>query len=91
MPALVSIVLLSIETIVLYFFLPETKGWRDGDIAVKDEIDTLEESNVPTAMSATMDQSLDLRELEWCHFSFLFFFSGQSVPTLLLLSSDART
>lgn len=73
-PALVTLVLLSIETIFLWWKLPETKGWSKVE-----EEETGESKNEEKKVVRTKEQrEKRLRELQWVHLGFLFFFSGES-------------
>lgn len=72
-PAVGTLVLLTIETLYLALFLPETRWWDKGE---QDEED---KNEVEVAgPKRTLEQRLArLRQLEWLHFGFLFFFSGE--------------
>lgn len=70
-PALVTLVLLSFETVFLWWKLPETKGW------VKEEAETGCGKDEEKKVTRTKEQrEKRLRELQWVHLGFLFFFSG---------------
>ncbi|KZO98034.1 MFS, DHA1 sub-family [Calocera viscosa TUFC12733] len=84
-PAALTIVLLTVETIFLVFFLPETRGV----IVPKTGASTKEN---PTKEKPTVTQRLDLlRVLRWIHFAFLSIFSGKAIGvefTLTFLTFD---
>ncbi|CEQ42027.1 SPOSA6832_03804, partial [Sporobolomyces salmonicolor] len=70
-PAAITVVLLATETAYLAACLPETKGWQK---PVESEGEKEKESEGPKRSVAEREKRL--RELEWVHLGFLFFFSG---------------
>lgn len=93
-PALMSLVLLLIETMYLYFYLPETRWWKEEgekDEVTADEkpavVRTVAEVRPPVhASPVDIEQRLArLSELEVIHLWFLFFNSGaqQTLPYLV--------
>ncbi len=84
LPALISLLLLMIETIGLFYLLPETKGWRTTD---SDEVGV-----VSIIIKSEVERAERLKELEWLHLGFLFFFSGTPCialfPDVSLIAHD---
>jgi len=80
-PAAITLGLLAIETVYLGVYLPETKGWKKGE-----EEEEAKKGEVETKMRSLKDRKERLRKLEWIHFGFLFFFSGE----LSLMSVTGR-
>lgn len=79
LPAAVSGILLVIETVGLYIFLPETKGWI---------LETKETEKEGVVVERTKVGRIQrLRELESIHFAYLFCFSGMLVVISSLLHS----
>ncbi|KDE08560.1 hypothetical protein, variant [Microbotryum lychnidis-dioicae p1A1 Lamole] len=82
-PALVTFVLLSIETLYLALRLPETRWWKE-DQAEEDKASAAsapksvaDEKAAAAALKRTpAKRQARLKELQWLHFGFLFFFSG---------------
>lgn len=73
-PAAVTLLLLTIETGFLAFYLPETRWWKEGE-AVEEE-----EKDIKDLVVRTKEQrEVRLSELQTLHLGFLFFFSGQSL------------
>lgn len=69
-PALVTLALLTIETVYLAVSLPETRWYKD-----KEDEDTPETTSSATR---TLKQRQErLKDLQWLHLWFLFFFSGK--------------
>lgn len=79
-PAAVTLGLLAIETAFLALYLPETRWWKEGK-----EVESEEKTVV---VERTVEQRQErLRELQWLHLGFLFFFSGGCDPLLSLRTS----
>ncbi|GAA5904024.1 hypothetical protein JCM5296_002510 [Sporobolomyces johnsonii] len=70
-PAAITVALLATETVYLAACLPETKGWQK---PAESEGEKEKESEGPKRSVA--ERKKRLRELEWVHLGFLFFFSG---------------
>ncbi|CAG8459726.1 433_t:CDS:2 [Dentiscutata heterogama] len=87
MSALVALTLLSIETLYLYLFLPETVNHYHRSQNLQPS-DTKSNSTISYQQTNTVSQRLaNLRNLNWIHFLFLFFFSGMEF-TLTFLTFD---
>ncbi|KZT62884.1 MFS, DHA1 sub-family [Calocera cornea HHB12733] len=100
-PAALTIVLLTLETVFLVFFLPETRGYvvptsgtaAQVKSATTKEVEVDEDTgfvHVPAAAdpSGTVQQRLSLLNiLRWVHFAFLSVFSGVEF-TLTFLTFD---
>ncbi|KAJ3016811.1 UNVERIFIED_CONTAM: hypothetical protein HDU68_012015 [Siphonaria sp. JEL0065] len=87
-PAIFALALIVIETIYMYFYLPETLGFKKGD-APSPAV-----TRAPAAKKAVFSAPLDeksaektLAVLSLFHFLFLFFFSGMEF-TLTFLTHD---
>ena len=81
-PALVTLALLTVETIFLAMFLPETRWWKEDRGMVETEGDGKK------VIGVTVERTLEgrkqrLRELATLHLGFLFFFSGKAFRILL--------
>ncbi|SCV68162.1 BQ2448_283 [Microbotryum intermedium] len=80
-PALVTFVLLSFETLYLALRLPETRWWKDEQVvqvsaASASKKSEADEKAAAAALNQTpAERQARLRELQWLHFGFLFFFS----------------
>jgi len=72
-PAAITLGLLLIETVYLGVCLPETKGWEK----VEEEEEEPKKGEVETKKRSLEERRERLRKLEWIHFGFLFFFSGE--------------
>jgi len=100
-PAALTIVLLTVETIFLVFFLPETRGYvvpkattsvpKEKTIAAGVEVDEdtgFVHAAAPSGPAGTVQERLSLlRVLRWTHFAFLSIFSGVEF-TLTFLTFD---
>lgn len=71
-PAAITLALLAIETLYLAVCLPETKGWPR-DVSSKEAEKTRDQG----ARKTIQQRRETLGRLEWVHFGFLFFFSGE--------------
>ena len=71
-PASITLALLAVETLYLAVCLPETKGWPR-DVSSKEAEKTRDQG----ARKTVQERRETLRRLEWVHFGFLFFFSGE--------------
>ncbi|CAG8480338.1 9913_t:CDS:2 [Gigaspora margarita] len=90
MPALVALILLSVETLYLYLFLPETVNLYQKSQSLQPSDTKHQNSNSTLSyhQTNTVSQRLsNLRNLNWIHFLFLFFFSGMEF-TLTFLTFD---
>ncbi|GAA6013201.1 hypothetical protein JCM10207_006202 [Rhodosporidiobolus poonsookiae] len=73
-PAAITLVLLTVETIYLALRLPETRGWAK---KVDEPAATGKDAEKAPQVARTPEQRLArLRRLERIHFAFLFFFAG---------------
>jgi len=79
-PAATTLGLLSIETLYLALCLPETKGWR------KDVEEPTAEEKKDKSSRTMKERKERLKNLEWIHFGFLFFFSGELHALYFLLA-----
>lgn len=86
-PALITLVLLSVETLFLAATLPETRGIQHK--GAKDASQAKKAEKPKTKLPArTIQERLDLlRTLRWLHFFFLGIFSGVEF-TLTFLTFD---
>ncbi|KAH0839893.1 major facilitator superfamily domain-containing protein [Lanmaoa asiatica] len=86
-PALITLVLLSVETVFLAAALPETRGIQQGGGKVSSQTDKVEKPKAKSP-ARTVQERLDLlRTLRWFHFFFLGIFSGVEF-TLTFLTFD---
>lgn len=84
-PAAVTLGLLTIETIFLALYLPETRWWKEG----QEDTDDAKVSAETAVAGRTLEQRLQrLKDLQWLHLGFLFFFSGESLSCLLKSLAD---
>ncbi|CAG8605944.1 4804_t:CDS:2, partial [Scutellospora calospora] len=88
MSALVALTLLSIETLYLYLFLPETVTLYHKSQSSQSDINHFSNSSNSYNQTNSISQRLkNLRNLNWIHFLFLFIFSGMEY-TLTFLTFD---
>jgi MFS family permease len=80
-PAAVTLILLTIETVYLAARLPETRWWQKEESEKELGDEKKEDAAGPPRSVAERLQRL--RELEWIHLGFLFFFSGTSFQQLV--------
>lgn len=73
-PALITLVLLTVETAFLWWKLPETKGWLKEE--EQEETGESKEGEKKVIRSQE-EREKRLNELQLVHFGFLFFFSGE--------------
>ncbi|CAG8462557.1 5575_t:CDS:2 [Funneliformis caledonium] len=86
-PALVALILLSIETLYLYISLPETASISHKSTIRNETIKQQPlESSSQSSLSVSKRRS-NLKTLNWIHFLYLFFFSGMEF-TLTFLTFD---
>jgi hypothetical protein len=76
-PALVSLVLLTVETVYLYFSLPETRGYKSRSNATDDVLDEGEKVQGTAIKRESVEvRQARLNQLGRLHGLFLLFFSG---------------
>lgn len=86
-PALITLVLLSVETLFLAAALPETRGIRHNGAKYPSQASKVEKPKTKSP-ARTIQERLDLlRTLRWLHFFFLGIFSGVEF-TLTFLTFD---
>jgi len=86
-PALITLVLLSVETLFLTVALPETRGIQPNGNKDRSQVNSVEKLKTKTPPK-TIQERLDLLQtLRWLHFSFLGIFSGVEF-TLTFLTFD---
>jgi len=85
MPALVALILLSVETLYLYISLPETANIYRKKSSKQRESTTIK--NQPQNTLSISERKSILKILNWIHFLYLFFFSGMEF-TLTFLTFD---
>lgn len=84
-PAFVSLVLLCLETVYLWFSLPETRGWKTRSPAVhvgQSTADVREKPQMEVKRESVEIRKERLRRLGRLHGLFLLFFSGVSLERL---------
>ncbi|GAA5967489.1 hypothetical protein JCM3765_004686 [Sporobolomyces pararoseus] len=83
-PASITLALLTVETLYLAVYLPETKNWRKLQSGEAKETKVTSRQEVKRTLEERRER---LERLEWIHFGFLFFFSGAEFTITFLTNN----